>query len=97
MPAAVEAVPHISFVIPVRDDATRLERCLASIRQNDCVAARVEIIVVDNGSADCSVAVAQAAGARVVQTPHKPVAELRNIGAGMSRASVLGLSTPITC
>jgi len=86
---AGQSAPDISFVIPVRDDATRLERCLRSIRHNEYPAERVEVIVVDNGSADRSVAVAQLAGALVIRAPHEPVAQLRNIGAAASHGRVL--------
>lgn len=54
----------VSVVIPVRDDAEELARCLtllaAQTRPPD------EVVVVDNGSTDDSAAVARAAGARVV-------------------------------
>lgn len=54
----------MSVVIPVKDDATELARCLralaAQTRRPD------EIVVVDNGSADASAAVARDAGATVL-------------------------------
>ncbi|MFJ4045157.1 glycosyltransferase family A protein [Microbacterium sp. NPDC089987] len=54
----------MSVVIPVRDDAELLERCLAALgeqtRQAD------EVIVVDNASSDASATIAASAGARVV-------------------------------
>ncbi|WP_460784025.1 glycosyltransferase family 2 protein [Microbacterium tumbae] len=55
---------RISVVIPVRDDAPMLERCLAAL----AVQRRTpdEIVVVDNASSDGSAAIAAAAGARVV-------------------------------
>ena len=55
----------VSFVIPVRNDARRLHRCLASIAANCYPPDRIEIIVADNGSQDDSAAVAGQAGARV--------------------------------
>jgi GT2 family glycosyltransferase len=77
----------ISFVIPVKNDARRLQRCLASIAANpgaDC-----EILVVDNGSTDDSPAVARAAGARVLSVPDKHVSELRNEAASVARGAWL--------
>lgn len=72
--------PKLSFVIPVRNDATRLARCLRSIRSGK---SRVpyEILVADNGSTDTSAEVAQAAGASVVSLPDRPVSEVRNAAA----------------
>jgi hypothetical protein len=79
----------VSFVIPVRNDARRLERCLASITKCDYPRVRIEIIVVDNGSSDESGSVARAAGARVLVAPGESVAALRNIGARQARGETL--------
>ncbi|HEV7565592.1 MAG TPA: glycosyltransferase family 2 protein [Microbacteriaceae bacterium] len=54
----------ISVVIPALDDADMLERCLADLSAQ--VRPADEIIVVDNGSTDETVAVARAAGVRVL-------------------------------
>jgi GT2 family glycosyltransferase len=81
--------PSISFVIPVRDDAQRLRRCLARIGEVAYPRDRFEIIVVDNGSADGSDAVARAAGATVLRVVGVPVAELRNRGASAARGDIL--------
>lgn len=68
---------RVSIVVPVRDDAPALRRCL------DAIAAQTEapheVIVVDNGCSDDSAAVALASGARVV------VESRRGIPAAASR------------
>ena len=79
----------ISFVIPVRDDATRLRRCIRSIKENVSSRATVEIIVVDNGSSDDSVEVARAEDATVLQLPQTRLGELRNGGAAAAHGDVL--------
>jgi GT2 family glycosyltransferase len=79
----------ISFVIPVKNDAAHLQRCLRSMARNEGAAEAVEIIVVDNGSTDESVAVARAAGAKVVVLAEGRVARLRNEGASMARGDLL--------
>jgi cellulose synthase/poly-beta-1,6-N-acetylglucosamine synthase-like glycosyltransferase len=56
--------PAVSVVIPVRDDAERLEVCLRAIAAQ--TVRPTEVIVVDNGSSDRSVAVARAHGAVVL-------------------------------
>lgn len=81
--------PAISFIVPVRDDAARLERCLRSIARSAATVAAVEVIVADNGSTDASVAVARAAGARVLELPGVRVGELRNRAAAIAAAPVL--------
>lgn len=81
--------PRISFVIPVRNDAVRLRRCVTSIVANCYPADRVEIIVADNGSHDDSAAVATQAGARVVSLPGLLVSELRNRAAEYATGEIL--------
>ncbi len=51
----------VSVLIPIRNEAANLPRCLASVRWAD------EIFVVDSQSTDGSPAIAEAAGAQVVQ------------------------------
>jgi GT2 family glycosyltransferase len=82
-------LPIVSFVIPVRNDASRLRRCLTSIAADDYPADRREVIVVDNGSADDSLKVAHEAGATVLELPDLTVAELRNRGAETARGDIL--------
>jgi GT2 family glycosyltransferase len=80
--------PVLSFVIPVRDDAARLARCLQSIVATPHEAG-IEIIVADNGSTDASADVARRAGALVVSLPGRAVAEVRNQAAATARADLL--------
>jgi cellulose synthase/poly-beta-1,6-N-acetylglucosamine synthase-like glycosyltransferase len=88
--ARVPDIPKtITFVIPVRNDAARLRRCLESIRRNETAFGAIDIVVVDNGSSDGSADVARAAGARVLVVPGVRVAELRNRGASLSDVDVL--------
>ena len=85
----MNAAATVSFVIPVRNDAERLRRCLRSIRANSYVASAVEIVVADNGSIDDSVAVALAEGASVLDLPGLRVGQLRNRAAAMTHGDVL--------
>ena len=78
----------VSFVIPVRNDAERLRRCLQSIVQN-AHSERAEIVVVDNASEDGSADVARAFTAEVLSVPQANVATLRNRGVARSRAPVI--------
>jgi glycosyltransferase involved in cell wall biosynthesis len=79
----------LSVIIPVRNDARRLERCLASIAASPSPSTEVEVIVVDNGSTDESPEVARRAGARLLVLPGLKVGELRNEGARAARGGLL--------
>jgi GT2 family glycosyltransferase len=84
--------PLVSFIIPVKNDAQRLGRCLTSILANSYPRELIEIIVVDNDSADGSGRVAKECGAVVLHSPTGPVAELRNRGARAALGSVLAFA-----
>src|SRR5262245_36441167 len=81
--------PRVSFIVPVRNDAARLETCLRSITANSPRPDQIEIIVVDNGSTDDSPGVARRIGAEVLQIEQVRVAAPRNLGASHARADVL--------
>jgi len=76
----------ITFIIPVRNDAARLARCLQTIRDNASYAGVAKCLVVDNGSTDDSAAVARAAGATVLPLPGLKVAALRNRAVAATRS-----------
>jgi hypothetical protein len=59
-----------------RDEERRLPACLASLAFCD------EVVVVDSGSRDATVAIARAAGARVVENAWPGFAAQRNVAAG---------------
>jgi len=81
--------PIVSFIVPVRNDAARLAKCLRSIRNNDCPPSHIEIVVVDNGSTDGSALVARRFGAHVRVVPGARVSVLRNQGARQASGDVL--------
>ena len=79
-----------SILIPVKDGGEDLARCLAGIgRQRGPV--EPEIVVVDSGSTDDSVAVARAAGARVIEVAPEDFDHggTRNLAAGEATGEVL--------
>jgi hypothetical protein len=77
--------PQLSFIVPVRNDAARLRRCLETMSSS----VPCEVIVVDNGSSDGSGDVARGAGARVVHLAGSSVATLRNVGARCASGHLL--------
>jgi len=89
MMPAISRNPRVSFIIPVRNDAARLQICLRSILCNPNASKQVQIIVVDNASTDDSAAVARRLGAEVLTVDAGRVAELRNRGARHASGDVL--------
>lgn len=83
-----------TVVIPVKNGAATLDRCLSSIGESVEEAGlddgRVDIVVVDNGSADRSAEIAEDRGCRVIYVPAaEGVSASRNAGARASRGEVL--------
>lgn len=84
-----EQLPALTFVIPVRNDAERLDRCLRSIRSNQYPSGLITIVVADNGSTDDSQAVALSHRARVLFLPALRLGALRNAAASAAEGEVL--------
>jgi rSAM/selenodomain-associated transferase 2 len=77
----------ISIIIPVYNEATAIAGCIAATRQT-CTGALPEIIVVDGGSTDETITLAQAAGAKVVTGP-KGRGRQMNYGASIANGEIL--------
>jgi chlorobactene glucosyltransferase len=52
-----EAAPHVTIIVPARDEAANIGRCLQSLLAQDYPASRLAIIVVDDHSADDTAAI----------------------------------------
>jgi len=86
-----ESLPFISVVIPVKDRAGELRRCLESIKRVDYPDRLVQVIVVDDGSSDDSASVAAAHGALVIPSggSGRGPAAARNVGARAACGEIL--------
>jgi len=84
-------LPTISVVIPVKDRAEELRRCLESVGRINYPQELVQVIVVDDGSSDSSASVAASLGALVIPsggTGRGPAAA-RNVGARAAGGEIL--------
>lgn len=77
----------VSVVIPARNDAEMLARCLAALAAQ--TRAPDEIVVVDNGSTDDTRAVADAGGARVVFEPIAGIPRASSAGFDAARGDLI--------
>lgn len=80
-----------SVIIPARDAAATLGATLAALAAQDTAAA-YEVIVIDDGSADDTPAIARAAGARLVAGVGEGPARARNRGAAAAAGRVLAFT-----
>jgi len=78
---------RVSVVVPVRDDAEHLRRCLTALATQ--TVPPDEVVVVDNGSRDDGAAVARAAGAVVVDEPVRGIARASARGYDAATGDVL--------
>jgi rSAM/selenodomain-associated transferase 2 len=69
MQSAGQSAAPLSIVIPVLDAAATLPACIAALEEGRRVALVREILVVDGGSRDATVATASALGARILAAP----------------------------
>lgn len=82
----------VSVVIPTRNGARRLPRCLAAVRAQD-YRGPVEIVVVDDASTDDTAGVAAAHGARVLRSDaNVGPGQARNLGVAAAMHDVLAFT-----
>ncbi len=77
-------LPLISVIIPVLNEVDRLPSTLATVQTG----AKIEIIVVDGGSSDGTIALAQDLGVEVIATPANRAAQM-NAGAAAAQGEIL--------
>lgn len=80
---------QFSVIIPAKNEEANIGRCIDSIVNVDWDRSQYEIIVVDNGSSDRTVAIAREKGAQVYVKPELTISGLRNFGAFNSSGKIL--------
>jgi len=78
-----------SIIIPAKNEETNIAQCLDSINAVTFDHNRFEVVVVDNGSTDRTVDVANEKGAKVLVQPDLTISGLRNFGASRSSGTIL--------
>jgi glycosyltransferase involved in cell wall biosynthesis len=80
-------LPSVSVVIPVKDDARELAKCLEALGRQTVAA--LEILVIDNGSTDDSAAVGVRFGARVLSQPEPGIPATAAFGYDAASGTVI--------
>lgn len=85
------AWPFVSVIVPMRNEARHIGRCLDAILAQDYPPDRFEVLVVDGDSDDDSRAVLATYGARirVLRNPQRIVPTAMNIGIRAARGTVI--------
>ena len=79
----------ISIIIPAYNEEKFLPLCLESISNLDWPKEQLEVIVVDNGSIDKTVEIANSYNTVVLKNDNKNVSGLRNLGAEHAKGDIL--------
>ncbi|QOC22007.1 glycosyltransferase [Wenzhouxiangella sp. AB-CW3] len=87
-------LPLVSVIIPAFNAARFLPRALVSVAGQSYPAARIETIVIDDGSTDNTLAIAQAlegqvSGVKVFSQPNQGVAAARNLAIAVSSGELI--------
>ncbi|HEX7589328.1 MAG TPA: glycosyltransferase family 2 protein [Anaerolineae bacterium] len=78
----------LAVIIPAHNAAKTIAQCLTSVYQSDTAPAQV--IIVDDGSTDCSAQIAAAFSCEIIRNPRRRgAAAARNTGAWAARSEIL--------
>src|SRR4051812_31173088 len=89
----VTALPLVSVIVPVFNDADRLSACLDALAEQDYPVELVQVIVVDNGSTDdVGDVLSQRAGVCVLHEPRQGSYSARNAGIAAATGAVLAFT-----
>lgn len=79
----------ITFVIPTLNAAATLGRCLDAILAADTGGRPRAVLVLDNGSSDRTVSIAEQRGVQVVRAAGLTIAALRNLGVRLAEGEIV--------
>src|SRR5678815_1878162 len=82
--------PRVDIIIAARNEERYLGFCLDALREQDYPTELLKIYLVDNGSTDRTVRIAQEFGINVLIEPKRGAAAARNAGLAQSNAELVG-------
>jgi chlorobactene glucosyltransferase len=77
LPLSEDDAPHITVIVPARDEETNIGRCLETVLAQDYPAGRLDVLAVDDQSSDATAAIVRHLAARhpqiaLLQSPPLP-------------------------
>jgi len=84
-----KSTPKVSIVIPAFNEEKNIEKTLESLKNQTIDRNNVELIVVDNGSTDNTVSIAENLADQVLIKPDCAVGAVRNYGAKIANSNIL--------
>lgn len=78
--------PLVTVVIPAYNEEKTIEKCIRSLKNQTI---KLEIIIVDDGSRDQTIAISKAIGVKTFQQNHKGPGTARNLGARNAKGNIL--------
>ncbi|WP_336119293.1 MULTISPECIES: glycosyltransferase [Marinobacter] len=82
-------LPKLTMIIPCFNEEEHLSKCLNSIADQDYPQDLIELLIVDNGSTDNSLNIAQNSSAKIHVKPNINVGAVRNYGARNAEGEIL--------
>jgi glycosyltransferase involved in cell wall biosynthesis len=90
---SLQSTVTVSIIIPAKNEERMIGRCLASLAKLDFARERFEVILVDNGSTDKTIEIAESfqdrLNLRVLQKTGVRISGLRNLGAQEARGTIV--------
>lgn len=81
---------YLSVIIPAKNEEEYLGKCLDSLEiAISNWGGKAEIILVDNGSTDCTREIAKEKGCKIIEESFGTIAKLRNLGVKDARGSIV--------
>lgn len=80
--------PFVSVIIPAHNEEKYISECLSSISRQSYPRERYEIIIIDNGSTDKTVELANKFNVKVFQKKEGPVGAVRNYGTTKAKGEI---------
>jgi chlorobactene glucosyltransferase len=101
-PPPTQRAPEVAVIVPARDEAANIGRCLQSLLQQSYPRARLRIVVVDDHSTDATLAIATSLAERhpqlrVLRSPPLPPRWVGKAHACWIGAQAVGADAPWLC